>query len=315
MINSSPARAEQSYRHEAFLWHDASDFTAGLVPFIEDGLQADESVMVAVIPEHTQWLRDGLATSADAVTFVDMVDLGANPARIIPAWQKFLDTHAGANRPVRGIGEPIWPGRSAEELLECQLHEALLNLAVDPEMPFWLLCPYDVEHLSPDVVEEAHRSHPVIVEADAYQGSPHYAGRAHADSMFAAELAELNGEPFSMNFNADNLGRLLAYVRLELYVAGLEADKASDLAVVIRRLALSSLHRGARQGVVRIWDQPKSMVCEVADDVSVEDPLLGRRAPLAEDYDGLWLANQLCDLVQVRAFIGGGTVRLHKRRG
>jgi hypothetical protein len=307
---TSPARSQQSYRHEAFLWHDASDFTAGLLPFIQDGLNADEQVMVAVIPEHTQWLREGLADQADQVTFVNMVELGANPARIIPAWQKFLDINLGRHRPIRGIGEPIWPGRSDAELEECQLHEALLNVAVDPEMPFWLLCPYDVERLSPTVIEEAHRSHPVIVEADAYQGSPRYGGRAHVDSMFATELSELTGEPFTMTFTADNLGRLLAYVRLELYVAGLAADKASDLAVAIQRLALSSLHRGAAEGVVKIWNQPKAMVCEIADDGFVDDPLTGRRVPM-EEHDGLWLANQLCDLVQMRSTPSRTTVRVH----
>ena len=89
--------------------------------------------MVAVIGEHREWLEKSLDGQADEVAFVDMGELGRNPARIIPAWQDFLDAHAG--RPVRGIGEPIWPGRRPEELLECQLHEALLNVAVDPEDP------------------------------------------------------------------------------------------------------------------------------------------------------------------------------------
>ena len=65
--------------------------------------------MVAVIPEHQRWLQDSLNGQADEVKFVDMSKLGSNPARIIPAWQTFLDEHEG--RPVRGIGEPIWPGR------------------------------------------------------------------------------------------------------------------------------------------------------------------------------------------------------------
>lgn len=85
-----------------------------------------------------------------------MHELGRNPARIIPAWQRFVDGAGG--RPVRGIGEPIWPGRRAEELLECRLHGALLNVAVDPGLPFWLRCPYDTRQLSPGVVEEAFRS-------------------------------------------------------------------------------------------------------------------------------------------------------------
>jgi hypothetical protein len=43
------------------------------------------------------------------VKFVDMAKLGRNPARIIPAWQKFVDQHSGYGRPVRGIGEPFGP--------------------------------------------------------------------------------------------------------------------------------------------------------------------------------------------------------------
>ena len=38
-------------------------------------------------------------------------ELGANPARIIPAWQEFVAEHAAPGRRVRGIGEPIWAGR------------------------------------------------------------------------------------------------------------------------------------------------------------------------------------------------------------
>ena len=166
-----------------------------MAPFVTEGLEAGEPVMVAVINEHREWLEKSLDGQAAEVTFVDMGELGRNPARIIPAWQKFLDAHAG--RPVRGIGEPIWPGRRPEELLECQLHEALLNVAVDPEIPFWLICPYDAERLSSDVVEEAHRSHPVIVEAESYSGSSRYGGRAHIDSMFNADLSEPLGVPIT----------------------------------------------------------------------------------------------------------------------
>ncbi len=268
--------------------------------------------MVAVIGEHREWLEKSLDGQAGEVAFVDMGELGRNPARIIPAWQDFLDAHAG--RPVRGIGEPIWPGRRPEELLECQLHEALLNVAVDPEVPFWLICPYDAEQLASDVVEEAHRSHPVIVEADSYSGSARYGGRAHIDSMFSADLSEPVGVPITTTFTADNATRLVAYLRLELYVAGLPAVKASQLAEATHRLALSSLHRGASEGTIRIWNAPDALVCEVSDETVVDDLLHGRRLPLGDDHDGLWQANQLCDLVQMRSTPSGTTVRVHAWR-
>ena len=313
-IHMSPGRAQQSYRHEAFLWHDKADFTAGLVPFITDGLDGGEPVMVALVPEHTTWVQDALGERAAQVKFVDMGELGHNPARIIPAWQTFLDRHANDGEPVRGIGEPIWPGRRPEELLECQLHEALLNVAVDPEIPFWLICPYDGENLAPDVIEEAHRSHPVLVEADSYSGSGKYGGRPHVDSLFSSALEEPDTVPIEFTFDHADISGMEERVTVELIVTGLAAEPAAQLAMATHRLAVCSLHRGAAHGRVRLWREPHAFICEVFDDIVVNDLLLGRRVPFGEEHDGLWMANQLCDLVQLRSTTNGTTVRVHAWR-
>ena len=145
MTQSSPARAEQSYRHEAFLWHDRTDFTDSLVPFVTDGLDAGEPVMVAIVGSTSTGCGRRWGRRATRCSFFDMAELGHNPAKIIPAWQKFIDTEAADGRPARGVGEPIWAGRDTDELIECQVHEALLNVAVDPTIPFWLVCPYDAD--------------------------------------------------------------------------------------------------------------------------------------------------------------------------
>jgi hypothetical protein len=247
----------------------------------------------------------------EEVNFVDMTELGRNPARIIPAWRDFVAAQGDSGRPVRGIGEPIWPERHPQELLECQLHEALLNVAVDPELPFWLVCPYDAEQLGADVVDEAYRSHPVIVEADAYHGSAAYAGRAHVDSLFETELSDSAGSVQSVPYTRSDVRRLRGYLRLELHVAGLAADAVEDLTDVVLRLVVSSLHRGSENGTVKVWSSRDAVVCEVADGSRMHDPLAGRRAPSEEDHDALWLANQTCDLVQLRSTLTGTAVRLH----
>ncbi len=205
-MSKAPPRARQSYRHEALMWSDAREFTSVLVPFIEEGLSAGEPVMVAMIREHANWLRGALGAAARKVKFVDMAVLGRNPARIIPAWQSFLDDHSADGKPVRGIGEPIWAGRRPEEVLECQLHEALLNVAVDPKTPFWLICPYDVRGLDAEVIEEAHRSHLTVVEGSNPRGHPLYGGRTHVEAMFEAELAPLAGDPGESIFTRENVG-------------------------------------------------------------------------------------------------------------
>lgn len=282
-----------------------------MVAFIRDGLEAGEPVMVAVTPEHVEWLRDSLDGQADQVEFFDIRELGRNPAQLIPVWQQFLDTRSERIHPVRGIGEPIWPGRRPEELLESQLHEALLNISVDPEIPFWLICPYDAETLSAAVMEEAHRSHPAIVDAASYQGSSRYAGREHADSMFAADLPLLAGQSTQTVVTASSVSRFQSYIRLELHIAGLHADKAGGLAVATQWLVLSSLRRGATEVTIRIWNRRNAWICEVTDGTRVSDVLLGRRVPANHDHDGLWQANQLFDLVQMRSSSTGTHVRVH----
>jgi hypothetical protein len=267
-------------------------------------------VMVAVTPQHTAWLQDALGRrAAQEVQFVDMMALGQNPARIIPAWRDFVETESGGRGPVRGIGEPIWPGRHAEELLECQLHEALLNVAIEPATPLWLICPYDAASLDADVLAEAARSHPVLVEAGSHRGSAHYVGRPHADALFGAGLSEPRGRPQVASYTADTIHRLLAYAKLELWITGLSAERAAQLAAATELLARGSLHRGAADVSIRIWSDPDAVVCEVSDDAPVSDPLHGRSLPV-DEHEGLWRANQACDLVQLRSAEGRTTVRI-----
>ena len=59
------------------------------------------------------------------------------------------------------------------------------------------------------------------------------------------------------------------------------------------------------------------MVCEIADRGTIDDPLVGRQAPDTEQLGGrgLWLAHQLCDLVELRSGPDGTVLRLHMARG
>jgi hypothetical protein len=267
--------------------------------------------MVAVIAARIALVRAALGKDAVRVHFVDMAELGRNPAHIIPGWQRFLEAHSKDGQRMRGIGEPIWAGRRREEIVECQLHEALLNVAVDPEVPFWLLCPYNSDLLDDEVIAEAHRSHPVIIDSGAIPGSPLYGGARHVEHFFGAGLPELDGVPDQLYFNRTTLQRILPFVAARALTGGVAADQAADLAVSAHHVASSSLQRAALGGVVRFWRRPDAVVCEVRDHTWLADPLAGRRLTSRGERDGLWLANQTCDLVQVRSTQAGTTVRMH----
>ena len=298
-------RPHTSYQHEAFLYRGTDDFLDGVVPFVRDGVAAGQPVMVAVREPRIAPLRDALGPDAVDVLFVDMTDLGHNPARIIPGWRRFLDEHCRDGQPVRGVGEPIWTGRRPTEVAEAQLHEALLNVAIDPDTPMWLRCPYDVTGLTEAELAEAARSHPILVETGGYRGSRTYGGRQHVEDLFAGALPEppAGAEAIALPAAADAVAGLIAR-----HGADLDQEKAWGLTLAVRETTAGA----SAGGTLRVWSEPGALVCEVADPGPVDDPMLGRRRPPGAEPDprGLWLANQLCDLVQVRSTPKGSTVRI-----
>jgi anti-sigma regulatory factor (Ser/Thr protein kinase) len=300
------------YRHEAFFYAGRDEFLAGCVPFVAAAVAADEPVMVALVPERLDLLRRALGSDAARVCFVDMAELGRNPARILPAWRAFVDEAARDGRPVRGIGEPIWAGRRDAEIVECQLHEALLNMAVDPDVAFWLRCPYDVSTLPASVAEAAQYSHPVLVGPEEYRGSTVYEGLHHVQSLFGSPLPEPEVRAPSLSFGADDLPTLRRMVERTAAVTTLTGERLIEFDLAVHEIAANSVRHGGGSGRFRVWSADDAVSCEVADAGHISDPLVGRSTPepTAEDGRGIWLANQLADLVQVRSTAQGTTVRL-----
>jgi hypothetical protein len=61
-----------------------------------------------------------------------------------------------------------------------------------------------------------------------------------------------------------------------------------------------------------MWQEERRVICEIRSSRIVHDPLAGRRPPSSpNDSRGLWLANQICDLVELRASAAGTVARLH----
>ena len=95
--------------------------------------------------------------------------------------------------------------------------------------------------------------------------------------------------------------------------AGLPMERADELALAVHEVVVNALEHGGGRGELRIWEEDQALVCEVRDSGHIPDPMVGRRAPDWHDERGrgLWMANQLCDLVQVRSGDAGTTVRIH----
>ena len=302
-----------TFRHEALVYRDDDEFLDGVLSFVGEAVVCEEPVLVAVCEERIQLLKRALGARAERVQFSDMRELGSNPARIIPAWQAFLAAQAPEGRPVRGVGEPVWHGRSPAELSECGLHESLLNLAFEGGQAWRLLCPYDAGALEQRVIRAAERNHPLLSCDGEYRSSESYCPIDERAEVLEGALPVPAQEPQELAVGPGDLVGMRTSISRWAIDAGLGADRSEQLQLAVSEVATNSIRYGGGRGLVQMWSESHGLVCEIRDRGRIEDPLVGciRPSPSQVSGRGLWLVNQLCDLVQIRSGPAGSVVRLH----
>ena len=307
-----PAKGNEGLTHLAYLYDNEPDYLSYLSAFAAAGLRNAGPVFVAVPGHRAALLRERLGGESPLVRYGAMTETGRNPARLIPELRAFLDEHAG--RRVRYIGESIWPGRSEPELCEATRHEALLNLAF-ASAAVTIVCPYDVTGLPASVVGWAQRTHPVIVRHGRTQPADRYAGRGVVPAECERPLpappaeAEVIGYETSLREVRDLVARHGAAL-------GMAPDAITNLVIAAGEITANTLRHTGAGGTLWVWHTGAEIICQVRDQGWIADPLAGRRRRAPEDSGhGLWVVNQVCDLVEIRTSKAAGTViRLHLRR-
>jgi anti-sigma regulatory factor (Ser/Thr protein kinase) len=305
-----------AFRHEALFYAGPDDFVAQIAAFISDGAAAGEPALVVVGAEKIDRLRAALGGTPDGVVFADMAEVGSNPARIIPAWRDYVNEHLGAGTRFRGVGEPIWAERSAAELVECQRHESLLNVAFADARDFWLVCPYDTTTLGEDVLDEARRSHEYVSLGTTGQLSQTYSGVEAFAQPFSTPLPLPPREAEVVPVTVESLHGLRQLVARHAADASFDSSQTADLVFVANEIASNSIVHGGGSGLFAIWREQDTVVCETRDTGRITHALVGRERPESAQIGGLglWLANQLSDLVQIRTHDDGSVVRVRMSR-
>jgi anti-sigma regulatory factor (Ser/Thr protein kinase) len=292
--------------HAALFYRSQPEYGAAIVAFIQAGLAGGEPALVAVPGAKAKVIRDRLDDGPGEVVFTDMTELGRNPARIIPEVRAFADKHPGQR--VRFVGEPTWPGRSVAEVCEAARHEALTNLAF-AQTPITILCPYDASGLAGSVLADARRTHQEPAAAGA-------TGQTWRDNLPPGCDRPLPPPPAAAEAIAydTDLASVRRLVAGHARRAGLAGERTLDLVLAANELAANTISHTTGGGVLQVWHTQEEIVCQVHDQGEITDPLAGRVRHSPDDRGhGLWLVNQVCDLVELRTGRAGTTVRLHMR--
>jgi len=299
--------ADGGLSHAALFYRSQPECVAAIVAFVQAGLAAGEPTLVAVPGTKASVICDQLPAVPGEVVFTDMAELGRNPARITPEVRAIADKHPGQR--VRFVGEPIWPGRSAAEICEAARHEALINLAF-AQAPMTILCPYDASGLAGSVLADARRTH----QEPAASGATGPTWRDNLPPGCDRPLHPVPTEAEVLPYDTD-LGPARRLVADHARRAGLGEERTVDLVLAVNEIAANTISHTTGRGVLHVWPTPEEIVCQVHDQGEITDPLAGRvRQGPGDRGQGLWLVNQVCDLVELRTGPAGTTVRMHMRR-
>ncbi|MFJ6723150.1 MULTISPECIES: sensor histidine kinase [unclassified Streptomyces] len=304
-------RDETPFRHELYPYDGEAQFLSGTLGFIREALDGGEAVVVAVPSDKTSLLRGELADEP-AVTFVDISTIGPNPGRLVAVWEAWMRERGEGGRPVRGIGETAWrTARSAAQVSELRYHEWLLNRAFARSPAWSMLCPYDAADGDQAALRSLSRCHPLIRQDGQYVPNEGYL--VGAEYPFDA-LTDPCDPYQEMGYTHGDLAAIRAKVSQCAADAGVSAERLPKLAVAVTEIATNSIRHGGGGGTLRTWSQDATFLCEFRDSGHIVDVMAGRRRPTPDQIGGrgLWLAHQLCDLVEIRSTAERGTtVRLH----
>ncbi len=297
--------------HQALFYQDPYEYFEGILEFINPALDRDEPVVITVPEPKLKLLRAELGCCARRIRLLDMVELGRNPRRIIPAVLAMIKRDP--DRPLRYVCESIWPGRTFEEVCEATRHEALINLAW-PDADIRVLCPYDVASLDDRVLADAGCTHPGVVQDRRLEPSSAY-GHGAVPSRCEQPLSDPPPGTLTRAFEIGDLGRLRTWVAERAAASGLDEDRTAELVTAINELTTNSIRHAGAHGELRVWATPGEVIFQVEDSGHIADPLAGRRLQAtARGGLGLWMVNELCDLVEVRTSAAGTTTRVRASR-
>jgi anti-sigma regulatory factor (Ser/Thr protein kinase) len=296
-------------RHVALYYRDPADSRAQILRFARDGLARGEPLLIALPGDAARVVAHQLGPGSGAFCCLDITGIGRNPSRIIPELQAFFNKHAGQR--VRVVGEPDWPGRSPAEVRELIRHEALVNLAFSGA-PTTMLCPYDVTRLTPAAASGVRRTHPECLDgggAITAAGGPADPGQIPPECDRPLPLPPAGAE--TLDYETD-LAPVRRMVETHARRTSLTNERVGDLVLAVNEIAANTLGHTRSGGLLQVWHDAAEILCQVDDHGWITDPLAGRvRRPPDGRGHGLFLVNQVCDLVEMRTGPDGTTVRMH----
>lgn len=295
-MRSGAAADHIGYFHETAFYGTDDELIDIVAPFLRDGLDAGEPVVVAFADHNTALMKRALGRQADSIRFLQ-ADQYTRPAKTIRAYRDmFAEFVIGGAAQIRVVGDVPHTG-TGFDWHDWVRYEAAINHAYD-DFPLWGICPYDTRTAPDEVLDQVARTHPHVAMAD---GRHHENPRFEDPAEFWQQLSTSahHDRPSDIALiepSARDARRSFAAAARE---AGLSADEQASVVLAVSELVSNANVHGQPPVLVEGWIQPGRVEVAVTDGgTGPSQPfagLLGQSGRVGGN--GLWIVNQVCDSV------------------
>ncbi|SDF51814.1 Anti-sigma regulatory factor (Ser/Thr protein kinase) [Blastococcus fimeti] len=317
------ARAGQgpvhSRPHAAAVISSDDELLASCLPFLEEGLAAGDTTVLAFPEEAARLIGAGLGLSAGAVENhprIALLDTRAPDALTVT--RRLIERARGTGSGWLRVVGAVQFGPQPRTWREGCRYEAARNVLLAGE-PLTGLCVYDSRILPDEVMECARATHPDLVVGGARRASPDFDDPAtYLRRLPVPREPVEDTAPLLAITEATALADLRHRLGAVIAAHVDDPDLAGDLHLAVSEVASNAFRHGVPPVSARVWAGPDQLICEITDrGVGFSDPLAGFQPAHGPDLGrggmGLWLARKLFDHVDLLPGPGGLTVRLATR--
>ena len=300
--------ADPPFRHELVLHEGTPALIDLMVPFVREGAEAGEQVLVVGEPAFVAAMVAAVPEVPDVVA-VPESGRARFPGRDLRLFRRVVSTlQAGAPR-VRVVNQ--MPTMATDEWQEWRRYEAAVNVALAPYR-VWGTCAYDAQRLDDAMRTDLLASHPhVLTGAGGHRSEPFADLETHQVGYLAAAPHPIEAtEPQAVLSDPtaaaarDAVRRLAAATDLPV--------PATEVAVLAVNETVTNASRHGRAPVtLRAWTGGGRLTVTVTDAGAGAHPLVGLlpAAVAAESGRGMWMLHQLLGDLHHRVDDDGYTVR------
>ena len=298
-----------AFAHEGFVFGSDAELLDRVLPFVSEGYERDEPVLVVAGDRVRSLLADALgADLARLHTFAAAESWWQGGHGTLAAYDHDLRALRSAVPSWRLVAEPVW--LALEDGGGWSRFEAVANDCY-ASMPYYSLCLHDRHRLTGPVLDAVARSHPLT-----WGGAAPARGDAFVDPRaFLRSVQPVWHRRPSDAAVASVTSHAAARRALSDWLAGLRADRADDAVLAVHELVANAL-RASPAAELAGWRDGDRLVVEVSDwGTGLPDETLGYVPPGGDRSGGrgMWLAWSLADDAAVATGPDGTAIRLFFR--